>query len=193
DPLVAAAGIVMALQTVVARNVDPLDSGVITVGALHAGRANNVIAQQAVMEISVRSLDPAVRELLRRRLHEVVQAQARSYEVEADIDWREGYSVLVNDPAQTDFARQVATELLGPSRVEPHGPALTGSEDFAFMLERVPGSYLLIGNGEGSGDAPACMVHNPGYDFNDDILPVGAAFWIHLAERFLAAPGTGGD
>lgn len=192
DPLVAAAGIVMALQTVVARNVDPLASGVITVGALHAGRANNVIAQQAVMEISVRSLDPAVRELLRRRLHEVVQAQARSYEVEADIDWREGYSVLVNDAEQTAFARQVATELLGPSRVEPHGPALTGSEDFAFMLERVPGSYLLIGNGEGSGEAPACMVHNPGYDFNDDILPVGAAFWIHLAERFLAAPGTGG-
>ena len=185
DPLVAASSIVMALQTIVSRNVDPLATGVITVGALHSGQANNVIAQQAVMEISVRSLDPAVRELLRRRLHELVEAQARSFEVDARIDWREGYSVLVNDAAQTEFARVVATELLGPDRVEPRGPALTGSEDFAFMLERVPGSYLLIGNGRGGGDAPACMVHNPGYDFNDDILAVGAAFWIHLAERFL--------
>ena len=185
DPIVAASSIVMALQTVVARNVDPLAMAVITVGALHAGRANNVIAQEAVMEISVRSLDHKVRELLRHRLHEVVQAQARSFAVDARIDWREGYAVLVNDAAQTDFARQVAIELLGPAKVTLQGPPLSGSEDFAFMLEKIPGSYVLIGNGDESGGAPVCMVHNPGYDFNDDILPVGAAFWTRLAERFL--------
>jgi hippurate hydrolase len=190
DPLVAAASIVMALQTIVARNVDPQAMAVITVGALHAGRANNVIAEQAVMEISLRSLDPQVRQLLRRRLHELVQAQARSFEVQAQVDWRDGYAVLVNDAAQTEFARQVALELLGPSQVEPQGPALSGSEDFAFMLEQVPGSYVLIGNGEGGIDAPACMVHNPQYDFNDDILPVGAAYWTLLAERFLAPSGS---
>ncbi|WP_031405306.1 M20 aminoacylase family protein [Thiomonas sp. FB-Cd] len=185
DPVVAASSIVMALQTIVARNVDPLAMAVITVGALHAGRANNVIAQDSVMEISVRSLDHQVRELLRRRLHELVQAQAQSFGVEAHIDWREGYSVLVNDVAQTDFARQIAIELLGSANVTLQGPALTGSEDFAFMLEKIPGSYVLIGNGDESGAAPVCMVHNRGYDFNDDILPVGAAFWTHLAERFL--------
>ena len=185
DPVVAASSIVMALQTIVARNVDPLAMAVITVGALHAGRANNVIAQNAVMELSVRSLNHQVRELLRRRLHEVVQAQAQSFGVDAHIDWREGYSVLVNDVAQTDFARQVAIELLGSTNVTLQGPALTGSEDFAFMLEKIPGSYVLIGNGDERGAGPVCMVHNPGYDFNDDILPVGAAFWTHLAERFL--------
>ncbi len=185
DPLLAASSIVVALQSIVSRNVDPLAMAVITVGALHAGKANNVIAQDAVMEISVRSLDPTVRELLRRRLHELVQAQAQSFAVDAHIDWREGYSVLFNDATQTDFARQVAIELLGPAKVTLQGPPLSGSEDFAFMLEKIPGSYVLIGNGDASGSAPVCMVHNPGYDFNDDILPVGAAFWTRLAERFL--------
>lgn len=188
DPVVAASSIVMALQSIVARNVDPQQMAVITVGALHAGRANNVIAQEAVMEISVRSLDPEVRRLLRRRLHEVVDAQARSFEVQARVDWRDGYAVLVNDARQTEFARQVALELLGSSQVDTQGPALSGSEDFAFMLERIPGSYVLIGNGEGGADAPACMVHNPQYDFNDDILPIGAAYWTLLAERYLVCP-----
>ncbi len=188
DPLVAASAIVMALQSIVSRNVDPHAMSVVTVGALHAGRANNVIAQEAVMEISLRSLDPKVRALLRRRLHALIEAQARSFEVQARIDWRDGYTVLVNHAEPTAFARQVALELLGPSQVELQGPALSGSEDFAFMLERVPGSYVLIGNGAGDDDAPACMVHNPHYDFNDDILPVGAAYWTLLAERYLEAP-----
>ena len=190
DPVVAAAAIVMALQSIVARNVDPHAMAVVTVGALHAGSANNVIAQEAVMEISLRSLDPQVRALLRRRLHELIEAQARSFEVQARIDWRDGYAVLVNHAEPTAFARQVALELLGPAQVDPQGPALSGSEDFAFMLEQVPGSYLLIGNGAGGDDAPACMVHNPGYDFNDDILPVGAAYWTLLAERYLEAPSA---
>ena len=185
DPLVAASSIVMALQTIVSRNVDPLDTAVVTVGALHAGQANNVIPALATLELSVRSLNPAVRRLLEERIKALVTAQAESFGVTADIDWRPGYCVLVNSEAETDFARQVALELVGPERVTLQGPALTGSEDFAFMLEQIPGSYLLIGNGD-AGSAGACMVHNPGYDFNDDNMATGAAYWVAMVERFLA-------
>lgn len=192
DPLVAAASVVMALQTIVSRNVDPRQSAVVTVGALNAGRANNVIPAQATLELSVRALDREVRVLLEQRIRALVTAQAESFGVTAHIDWRPGYSVLVNTPAETEFARAVALELLGPERVTLQGPPLTGSEDFAFMLERVPGSYLLIGNGtaEGGHSHGACMVHHPGYDFNDDNVPIGAAYWVLLAERFLTAGGT---
>ena len=183
DPIVAAASLVLALQTVISRNVDPQDSAVITVGALNAGKANNVIPAQAVLELSVRALNPPVRTLLRQRIHDLCNAQAASFGVRAEIDWRPGYAVLVNAPEPTEFARGVARELVGVERVNPQAPALTGSEDFAFMLERVPGSYLLIGNGDGPGN---CMVHHPGYDFNDDNIVVGSAYWVLLARRFLA-------
>ena len=185
DPLVAASSIVMALQTIVSRNVDPLDTAVVTVGALHAGQANNVIPALATLELSVRSLNPEVRRLLEQRIKALVAAQAESFGVSADIDWRPGYCVLVNSKSETDFARQVALDLVGSERVTLQGPALTGSEDFAFMLEKIPGSYLLIGNGDGD-SAGACMVHNPGYDFNDDNIATGAAYWVALVERFLA-------
>ncbi len=185
DPLVAASSIVMALQTVVSRNVDPLQTAVVTVGAMHAGQANNVIPALATLELSVRALDPDVRRLLEQRIKDLVAAQAQSFGVTAEVDWRAGYCVLVNAVAETDFARQVALDLVGPDRVTLHGPALTGSEDFAFMLEKIPGSYLLIGNGDGD-SAGACMVHNPGYDFNDDNIATGAAYWVALAERFFS-------
>jgi hippurate hydrolase len=185
DPVVAAASIVMALQTVVSRNVDPLQAAVVTVGALQAGQANNVIPQQARMELSVRALDRHVRQLLQERIRALVAAQAQSFGVRAEVDYRSGYTVLVNDPGQTAFAREVALELLGAQHVTVQGEPLTGSEDFAFMLECVPGSYLLIGNGDGTSEG-ACMVHNPGYDFNDANIPIGAAFWVKLAQRFLA-------
>jgi hippurate hydrolase len=186
DPVVAAASIVMALQTVVARNVDPLQPAVVTVGALHAGKANNVIPASATLELSVRALDREVRALLERRIKALVAAQAESFGVAAQLDWRPGYAVLVNAAAETAFAREVAVELVGAPKVTLQGPPLTGSEDFAFMLERVPGSYLLIGNGDGD-SAGACMVHNPGYDFNDHNVAVGSAYWALLAERFLGA------
>ena len=186
DPVVAAASLVMALQTVVSRNVDPLQAAVVTVGALNAGRANNVIPASATLEISVRALDREVRTLLERRIKALAQSQAESFGVQASVDWRRGYAVLVNTPAETAFAREVALELLGPDRVTLQGPPLTGSEDFAFMLERVPGSYLFIGNGDAPG---TCMVHHPGYDFDDANIAVGSAFWVRLAERFLSAEG----
>ncbi|MEY4749268.1 MAG: hypothetical protein RIQ60_1482 [Pseudomonadota bacterium] len=184
DPIVAAASIVMALQTIVSRNVDPQAMAVVTVGALHAGQANNVIPASARLELSVRALDPAVRTTLEQRIKALVAAQADSYGVRAEIDWRAGYAVLVNTPAETAFAREVGVALRGAEHVTLQGPALSGSEDFAFMLERVPGSYLFVGNGDGD-SAGACMVHNPGYDFNDDNIAVGAAYWTLLTQRFL--------
>jgi hippurate hydrolase len=187
DPIVAAASIVMALQTIVSRNIDPLHAAVVTVGALHAGKANNVIPANATLELSVRALDREVRATLEQRIKALVAAQAESFGVTARIEWKPGYAVLVNTPAETDFAREVATELVGAEQVTLQGPPLTGSEDFAFMLERVPGSYVLIGNGVGSGAGDGgCMVHNPGYDFNDRNIAVGSAYWVLLAERFLA-------
>jgi hippurate hydrolase len=137
----------------------------------------------------VRALDRDVRAKLERRIKALVAAQAESFGVSAQVEWRPGYAVLVNTPAETEFARQVAVELVGADRVTPQGPPLTGSEDFAFMLERVPGSYLLIGNGtaQEGGGASACMVHNPGYDFNDDNVAIGSAYWVLMAQRFLAA------
>ena len=195
DPIVAAASIVMALQTVVSRNVDPLQAAVVTVGALNAGQANNVIPASAALAMSVRALDPEVRATLERRIKALVNLQAESFGVQAQVDWQPGYTVLVNTPAETAFAREVATELLGPARVTLQGPPLTGSEDFAFMLQQVPGSYLLIGNGTGQGAGEGgCMVHHPGYDFNDDNVAIGSAYWVLLAERFLVGevPGDGG-
>jgi hippurate hydrolase len=116
----------------------------------------------------------------------LIAAQAESFGVRAQVDWRPGYAVLVNTPEETAFAREEALELVGADHVTLQGPALPGSEDFAFMLEKLPGSYLFIGNGDGD-SAGACMVHNPGYDFNDDNVAIGSAYWALLTERFLAA------
>lgn len=185
DPLVAGASIVMALQTVISRNVPPLETAVITIGAFKAGQANNVIPASARLELSVRALNPKVRDLLKHRIRALVAAQADSFGVRAEVEWQHGYPVLVNADAETAFAAQVATATFGEDRVDLQGPLQTGSEDFAYMLEQVPGSYLLIGNGVAQGTQGACMVHNPGYDFNDDNIAVGATFWIGLSEAFL--------
>ncbi len=189
DPLVAGAAIVMALQTIVSRNVPPLHMAVITVGSFQSGVANNVIPQNATLKLSVRALDRGVRELLRKRIVEVVELQAQSYGVAARVDFLPGYPVLVNTPAETALAREVAVALLGADNVVLQTEPLSASEDFAYMLDEVPGSYLFIGNGDGdtaNGGHGACMVHNPNYDFEDRNIPVGAAFWVALTERFLA-------
>ena len=185
DPLVAAASLIMALQTVVSRNVDPLQPAVVTVGSIQAGKANNVIPDTAQLEISVRALDPQVRVHMRQRLHELVQLQAQSYGVKAHIDWRDGYAVLVNDAQCTAQALQVARKHFAPEQIVDNGPMLTGSEDFAFMLERVPGCYLFIGNGTGQ-EPGACMVHNPAYDFNDHNIAIGAQYWVALVNDLLS-------
>ena len=182
DPIVAASSIVMALQTIVSRNVDPQHTAIVTVGAFNAGRANNVIPQSVKLELSVRALDADVRDLLQARIKALVKAQATSFGVSAQVDYKRDYPVLINSTAETAFARAVGIELLGADGVAKDSRPQTGSEDFAVMLEHCPGSYLLIGNGAGEG---SCMVHNPSYDFNDDNIAVGAAYWTLLTERFL--------
>ena len=182
DPVVIAASIVMALQTIVARNVDPSQPAVVTVGSMHSGIANNVIPSTAKLELSVRSFSPEVRALLKQRITELAEGQAASYGGKATVEYIEGYPVVVNSDAQTQFAIDVARELVGDDKVVAHADLLMGSEDFAFMLQERPGTFLRIGNGVGE---DGCMVHNPHYDFNDFNLPVGAAFWARLVERFL--------
>jgi hippurate hydrolase len=182
DPIVAGSSIVMALQSIVARNVDPLQSAVVTVGMFQAGTVNNVIPGTARLELSVRALDREVRKLLRQRIQDIASAHAAGLGCVAEVDYQEGYPVLVNTAAETAFAAQVATELLGQEKVLLDRPAVMGSEDFAFMLEHRPGCYLFLGNGDAAG---SCMVHNPGYDFNDAAMETGAAYWSLLTERFL--------
>jgi hippurate hydrolase len=184
DPIVAAASIVMALQTIVSRNVDPRRMAVVGVGAMNAGTASNVIPTTASLLVTVRALDRDVRDLLQQRICALVQAQAESFGVRAELDYQRGYSVMVTTPAETTLARQVGLALVGPERVSLQGEPVAGSEDFAIMLDHCPGSFLLIGNGAGE---DACMVHNPGYDFDDNNIDVGAAYWSLLAERFLQA------
>jgi hippurate hydrolase len=185
DPVVAASAIVMALQTIVSRNVAPLDMGIITVGAFHAGLAPNVIPDKAELKLTVRALRLAVRDQLQQRICEVAQAQAAVFGASVEIDYQRRYPVLVNDDTATAFARQVAIDWVGEAGLMPELQPLTGSEDFSFFLEKCPGSYLLLGNGTGA--EGGCMVHNPGYDFNDGVLGTGASYWVRLAEAFLKA------
>ncbi|MDE2456128.1 MAG: amidohydrolase [Burkholderiales bacterium] len=183
DPIVVCAAIVLALQTVVSRNVAPQDMAIITVGALHAGQASNVIPDEAHMSISVRALRAEVRDDLEQRIRQLIESQAAVYGARAEVHYESPYPVLVNDVAMTDFARGVAVDWLGEASLIPDLEPLTGSEDFAWILRRCPGCYLIIGNGDGEG---GCMVHNPGYDFNDDILATGADYWVRLVEKFLS-------
>ena len=184
DPIVATASIIMALQTIVSREVNPSHLAVITIGSVNAGHINNVIPQSAVLQLSVRSLDADVRALLERRIKALVKAQAESFGVQAEVLYERGYPVLVNTPDETEFARRTAIALKGEGNVVAQTPARLGSEDFAYMLEEVPGCYLFIGNGAGDENG-ACAVHNPNYDFNDKNLVDGGAYWAGLAERFL--------
>jgi len=182
DPVLIAGSLVVALQSVVSRNVDPRQTAIITVGALHAGSAANVIPDTATMALSIRSFDAAVRELLEKRIRALVTAHVQGYGGEVSIEYERGYPVVVNSAAETDFARQVAEELVGPDRVVAPFPPVTGSEDFAYYLLHKPGCFLRLGNGE-----EGANLHNPRYDFNDEILTTGAAYWTRLAERFLSA------
>ncbi|MCW8277672.1 amidohydrolase [Pseudomonas sp. PCH199] len=182
DPVVVCASIVIALQSIVSRNVSPQDMAIITVGSIHAGSASNVIASSADMSLSVRALTPEVRRLLEVRITELVNAQAASFGAQAQIDYQHCHPVLINDPESTAFAREVARDWLGEDRLIDDLRPFTASEDFAFILEKCPGSYLVIGNGDGD---TGCQLHNPGYDFNDACLPIGASYWVKLVESFL--------
>jgi len=182
DPLVTASSLVMALQTVVARNIDPMEAAVVTVGSLHAGHAANVIPEHATMELSVRSFKQEVRELLEQRIRALVQSHVEGYGAKAEVEYIRGYPVLVNSEAETEFAKQIAVELVGEDKIIPSFSPIAGSEDFAYFLQQRPGCFLRVGNGAGKP-----MLHNAHYDFNDDNVTVGAAYWTRLVERFLQA------
>lgn len=182
DSMQCAASIVLGLQSIITREIDALKSAVITVGSLQAGETFNVVPESAVLKIGVRTLDAQVRALVEERIREFVTAQAQSYRLESEVVYERKYPVLVNHPAQTETARQAAIRLLGAENVFERLPVM-GSEDFAYMLEHRPGAYIRLGNG--IGEDGGCMVHNPLYDFNDKALPIGAAFWTHLAQSCL--------
>jgi hippurate hydrolase len=184
DPIVAASAIVMSLQTIVSRNVPPLQTGIISVGAFLAGDAANVIPGEAELRLTVRAFRPEVRDLLERRITEIAQHQAAVFGAVAEVDYIRRYPVLNNDPAMTDFCKQVVRDWLGDGGLVAEAEPISASEDFAFFLEKVPGCYINIGNGVGQHGG--CMVHNPGYDFNDRVLSTGATYWVKLAETYLA-------
>lgn len=183
DATVIACYIGTALQSIVSRNVSPFAAAVVTIGSIQSGEAPNIINSKALMKLSVRSLNPTVRALLLRRIGEVAQMQAQAFGATADIKHVNGSPVLINGAEATEFAAQVAREIFGADKVHADAPQLPGSEDFAFMLEANPnGSYMLIGGGDEPG---SCMVHNPGYDFNDKCLVPAAAYWCALTESYL--------
>lgn len=184
DPVLVAAYITTALQSIVSRNVDPLEAAVITVGSIVAGEAANVIPDSAEMKISVRSLSRDTRQLLLTRIPALAQAQAASFGATAEVTHVNGTPVLVNDEEMARFAWQVACKTFGEDRAEFGIKPLMGSEDFSFMLEAQPkGGFLLFGNGDvGEG---SCMVHNPGYDFNDASLVPASSYWGALVEAWL--------
>jgi len=159
------------------------ETAVVTVGTFQAGIASNVIPDSAVMELTVRSMKPEIRDLLIRRIQELTDFTARSYGATSEVEIYDSYPVLVNDAEQTAFARQLAVEFFGEDAVLDSVSPSNGSEDFAFMLQQRPGSYFLLGNGE-KGEKGGCMVHNPGYDFNDEIITTGASFFARLVENY---------
>lgn len=183
DPIVAGAAVVTALQTIVSRNVDPAEAAVVTVGVFTAGTACNIIPESATLEISVRSCSEAVRRKLAERVPGIIKGVAEAHGAKAKVDYEFGYPATVNSANETELARAVAAELGGAHPSIDMKAAMMISEDFAFMLEAVPGCYFMLGNGN-EGRQPA--LHSPDYDFNDALLVTGPAMFGRLVERFLA-------
>lgn len=185
DPMVAAASFIMSVQSIVARNINPLRTAVATVSVIHGGEAQNIIPNEVNLVMSVRALDEESRDILQERIETLAKEQAASYGVRAEVDYERSVPVLINNAEETNFAQQVAAELLGEDNAPVIEP-ITASEDFSFMLQQVPGCFVFIGNGEDS-PAASCSqsLHNPGYNFNDKNIPLGAAYWALLAQKFL--------
>ena len=184
DAALVAAQIAVSLQSIVSRNVAPVDTAVVSVTRIHAGDAYNVIPQTAVLGGTVRAFSKVVMAQVEASMRRIAQGTAAAYGASAEVDFRALFAPTVNDVAEADFAARICTELVGSDKVDRQPPLIMASEDFSFMLERVPGCYINIGNGAGEG---GCEVHNPGYDFNDAALPLGAAFYARLVEARLPA------
>jgi amidohydrolase len=180
DPVVLGAQIVLALQTIASRNVDPLDACVVSVTQFHAGATNNVIPQSAWLNGTTRTLKPGTRDMVERRIREIAAGLASAAGAEARVEYRRNYPATVNHPAQTDFATKVARKVAGDSQVDSNAAPVMGAEDFSFMLEARPGAFIFLGNGD------SAKLHHPAYDFNAAALPYGMSYWVELVETALA-------
>ncbi len=193
DPIMIATEMVQALQTLITRNKDPIDTAVLSITQIHAGDAYNVIPAQAVIRGTVRTYSVEVLDLMENNMRRIVTKLCEAYGGTGELDFVRCYPPLVNWPQQTEFAADLAEKIFGADRVDRDTPPHTGAEDFSFYLEKVPGTYLFIGNGDGDhrintyhGMGP-CQLHNSNYDFNDALLPIGATYWSKLVEATLAA------
>ncbi len=182
DPVLAAAHVIAALQSIVARNVRPVDTAVLSVTQVHGGDAYNVIPQTARLSGTVRAFSNEVMELVGRNMARVAEGVASGFGAKAKTDFRVIFPPTINNPAEAEFAAGICAGLVGAENVKRDPALIMASEDFAFMLNEVPGCYINIGNGDGEG---ACEVHNPSYDFNDHALPLGASFFARLVETRL--------
>ena len=194
DPVLAGCALVQALQGIVTRNKNPLDPAVLSVTMFHAGEADNVTPNEARIAGTVRAFSDEALDLIERRMREMAEHLGAAHAVHCAFAFRRNYPPTVNDPAQAEFMRQVMVETFGAQNVLPQIPAMT-AEDFSFMLQKRPGAYAFIGNGDGGHRAPPhgagpCLLHNASYDFNDALIAPGATLWVRLVERFLA-PGRG--
>lgn len=182
DPVIAAACIVQALQTIASRNVDPIEPSVVSVTQIHAGDTWNVIPDVAVMRGTARAFSPAVRDLIEQRVREICTGIATAHGTKVKIRYERRYPPTVNATRETEICARVLARMVGAENVVRVAPVM-GSEDFAFMLQAKAGCYVFVGNGPGEG---GCLLHNPHYDFNDQVLSLGASYWANLVEHILA-------
>ena len=191
DPLPAACQMVQAFQTIISRNKKPVEAGVISVTMIHAGEATNVIPDSCELQGTVRTFTLEVLDLIERRMEEIARHTAQAFELQCDFEFVRNYPPTVNSAPEAEFARQVMASIVGANNVDVQEPTM-GAEDFSYMLQAKPGAYCFIANGDGAhreighGAGP-CMLHNASYDFNDDLIPLGATYWVRLVEQWLAA------
>ncbi len=191
DPIMAAVNVAQALQTIISRNRHPLEAGVVSITQIHGGSAMNVIPSQVQLMGTVRTFTNETLDLIEQRMGEIVEHTSRALNCDGVLKFRRNYPPTINDDAETDFCVQVMREIVGHDNVDARVVPTMGAEDFAYMLEKVPGCYVWIGNGMGEhrdaghGLGP-CMLHNGSYDFNDELLPLGATYWVKIAETWFA-------
>ncbi|MBI3284418.1 MAG: amidohydrolase [Burkholderiales bacterium] len=190
DPIMVAVQIAQSWQTIVSRNTSPLESAVLSVTQIHSGSATNVIPDEATLIGTVRAFSTATVDLVESRMRSIAEHTAAAFDAGVQFDFKRNYPPLLNHAPETAFATAVMQTIVGAGRVDAAVEATMGAEDFAFMLQAKPGCYVFIGNGEGGhrdhghGLGP-CNLHNPSYDFNDELLPLGATYWVRLAEAWL--------
>ena len=194
DPVPIACQMVQTFQTIISRNKKPVDAGVISVTMIHAGEATNVVPDSVELQGTVRTFTVEVLDLIEKRMRQVAEHTCAAHDATCEFELVRNYPPTINSPAEAEFARKVMIDIVGEERVLAQEPTM-GAEDFAYMLQAKPGAYCFIANGDGThremghGGGP-CMLHNPSYDFNDDLIPMGATYWVKLAQEWLAQPAA---